>query len=62
MVTLHVERTIAAQPEQVFTWLADPANLIVAPMVVRTGWAKDSVAPGVGAVRTVIATGFWVRE
>jgi len=62
MVTIHVERTIAAPPEQVFAWLANPANLIVAPMVVRTGWAKDSAAPGVGAVRAVVATGMWFRE
>ena len=62
MVTLHVERTIAAPPEAVFAWLADPANLIVAPMVVRTGWAKDSAAPGVGAMRAVVATGMWFRE
>ena len=62
MVTLHVERTIAAPPGQVFAWLADPANLIVAPMVVRTGWAANSAAPGVGAVRAVIATGMWFRE
>jgi uncharacterized protein YndB with AHSA1/START domain len=62
MVTLHVERTIAAPPEQVFAWLADPANLIVAPMVLRTGWAKDSAAPGLGAIRDVVATGMWFRE
>jgi uncharacterized protein YndB with AHSA1/START domain len=62
MVTLHVERTIAAPPEQVFAWLADPANLIVAPLVLRAGWAKNSAAPGVGAVRAVIATGMWFRE
>jgi len=62
MVTLHVERTIAAPPDRVCAWLADPANLIVAPMVVRTGWAKDSAAPGIGAVREVIAIGMWFRE
>jgi uncharacterized protein YndB with AHSA1/START domain len=62
MVTLHVERTIAAPPEQVFAWLADPTNLIAAPLVVRTGWAKNSAAAGVGAVRAVIATGMWFRE
>jgi hypothetical protein len=27
MVQLHVERTIAASPERVFDWLADPTNL-----------------------------------
>lgn len=62
MVRLQVERTIAAPPAAVFAWLADPANLIVAPMVVRTGWAANSTAPGVGAVRAVIATGMWFRE
>ena len=62
MVTIQVERTIAAPPEHVFAWLADPANLIVAPMVVRTGWAKDSAAPGLGAIRDVVATGMWFRE
>jgi uncharacterized protein YndB with AHSA1/START domain len=62
MVRLQVGRTIAAPPEAVFAWLADPANLIVAPMVVRTGWAANSSAPGVGAVRAVIATGMWFRE
>jgi uncharacterized protein YndB with AHSA1/START domain len=62
MVRLQVGRTIAAPPEAVFAWLADPANLIVAPMVVRTGWAAHSAAPGVGAVRAVIATGMWFRE
>jgi hypothetical protein len=29
MVQLHVERTIAASPERVFEWLADPASLKV---------------------------------
>ena len=62
MVTIQVERTIAAAPERVFAWLADPANLIVAPMVLRTGWAKESAAPGLGAIRDVVATGMWFRE
>ena len=62
MVTLHVERTIAAPPDRVFTWLADPANLIVAPMVLRSGWAKNSAPPGLGAVREVTGTGMWFRE
>ena len=62
MVSIQVGRTIAAPPERVFAWLADPANLIVAPMVLRTGWAKDSAAPGLGAIRDVVATGMWFRE
>ena len=31
MVQIHVERTIAAAPEQVFGWLADPANFTADP-------------------------------
>jgi uncharacterized protein YndB with AHSA1/START domain len=31
MVKIHVERTIGASPERVFSWLADPANLTAAP-------------------------------
>src|SRR5262245_44034946 len=42
MIQLHVERTIAASPEQVFDWLADPANLTASPMVLKAGWAKGS--------------------
>ena len=32
MVKIHVERTIGASPERVFSWLADPANLTAAPL------------------------------
>jgi hypothetical protein len=46
MVQLHVERTIAASPERVFGWLADPAHL-ASPLVLKAGWAKDSSGPGV---------------
>ena len=45
MVKIHVERTIAASPERVFSWLADPANLTAAPLVLSAGWAKKSPAP-----------------
>lgn len=62
MVTLHVERTIAAPPERVFDWLADPASLTAAPAVLRAGFVKDSSAPGAGAVREVIGLGAWFRE
>ena len=57
MVQLHVERTIAAPPERVFDWLADPANLIASPLVLKAGYAKGSSGPGVGAVREVTAVG-----
>jgi uncharacterized protein YndB with AHSA1/START domain len=62
MVQLHVERTIAASPERVFDWLADPANLTASPLVLKAGWAKGSSGPGVGARREVIGVGVWFRE
>ena len=62
MVQLHVERTIAASPERVFDWLADPANLTSSPLVLKAGWAKGSPGPGVGALREVTAVGMWLRE
>lgn len=61
MVKLHTGRTIAAPPEQVFDWLADPANLATAPLALRAGFAKGSPDPGVGAVREVIGVA-WFRE
>jgi hypothetical protein len=62
MVQLHVERTIAASPERVFEWLADPASLTAAPLILKASWAKGSSDPGVGALREVIAVGMWFRE
>jgi uncharacterized protein YndB with AHSA1/START domain len=62
MVQLHVERTIAASPELVFDWLADPANLSAAPLTLKAGYAKDSPKPGAGAVREVTGVGAWFRE
>ncbi len=62
MAQLHVERTIAAPPEPVFDWLADPAGLTAAPLVLRAGWVEGTSGPGTGAVREVIATGMWFRE
>ncbi|MFP1154405.1 polyketide cyclase [Mycobacterium sherrisii] len=62
MVTLHVEHTIAASPERVFDWLADPVNLATAPLIFKAAWRRDSPPPGVGAVREVIAAGAWLRE
>jgi uncharacterized protein YndB with AHSA1/START domain len=62
MVELHVERTIAAAPERVFDWLADPASLTAAPPVLQAGWAKRSSGPSVGALRQVIGLGTWFRE
>lgn len=62
MVTIHVERTIAAPPDRVFAWLADPANLATAPLLLRAGWAKGVSGPGVGALREAVATGMWFRE
>jgi len=62
MVKIHVERTIGASPERVFSWLADPANLTAAPLILRARWAKTSPDPGVGALREATATGMWLRE
>jgi uncharacterized protein YndB with AHSA1/START domain len=62
MVEIHVERTIAAPVEQVFDWLADPANLASAPLVLRAGYAKGSSGPGAGSVREVTGVGTWFRE
>jgi uncharacterized protein YndB with AHSA1/START domain len=62
MVEIHLERMIDAPAEQVFDWLADPANLATAPLALRGRWAKDSPGPGAGAVREVLAVGTWFRE
>ena len=62
MVQVHAERTIAASPERVFDWLADPANLTAAPLVIKAGWKKGSPGPGMGALREVTGVGTWFRE
>ncbi|OBK23208.1 polyketide cyclase [Mycobacterium asiaticum] len=62
MVEIHVQRTIAAPVEQVFDWLADPASLVRAPLVLKSSWAPDSPPLGPGAVRKVVGTGMWFRE
>lgn len=62
MVEIRLERTIAAPVEQVFDWLADPANLATAPLVLRGKWAKGTAGPSQGAVRQVIGIGTWFRE
>ena len=62
MVTIHLQRTIAAPPDRVFDWLADPAGLATIPLVRRAEWAPDSAPPGVGAVRVVTGYGIWFHE
>lgn len=62
MVELHVERTIAAPPQSVFDWRADPTNLTVAPLALKAGWTKGAPGPGVGARRWLIGVGMWIRE
>jgi uncharacterized protein YndB with AHSA1/START domain len=65
MVQIHVERTIAAAPERVFDWLADPANFtspVASPFGFGAGYVEGS-EPGVGAVREVTGLGHtWFRE
>src|SRR3977135_2888944 len=51
MVEFQVDRTIAASPERVFDWLADPANLTAAPVILKVRWVKGSSAPGEGGLR-----------
>lgn len=62
MPTIHLERVIAAPLEQVFDWMADPAGLATAPLVLRSRWAAGSSEPAVGAVRAVTGAGMWFRE
>lgn len=62
MVEIHLERTIPAPVEKVFDWLADPANLAAAPLVLKAGYAKGAAGPGAGAVREVVGLGTWFRE
>ncbi|OMC03234.1 polyketide cyclase [Mycobacterium sp. NS-7484] len=65
MVQLHVERTIAASPDRVFRWLADPANFTT-PLASSIGFTAGYVGgspPAVGAVREVNGFGnAWFRE
>jgi uncharacterized protein YndB with AHSA1/START domain len=62
MVEVRVEKTIEASPEDVFKWLADPANLTAAPLILRASWVKNTTQPGVRALREATATGMWLRE
>ncbi|MEZ0049631.1 uncharacterized protein YndB with AHSA1/START domain [Mycobacterium sp. MAA66] len=62
MVTIHIQREIAASPKRVFDWLADPAGLATIPLVLRARWAPGAWHAGVGAVRVVTGAGMWFRE
>ncbi len=62
MVDVHVQRTISAEPQRVFDWLADPAALTAAPLVLRAAWATRDTRVGVGALRKVLGTGMWFHE
>ena len=62
MVEIRLKRTIAAPVEEVFDWLADPANLVAAPLVLKSAYATDSSPPGAGAAREVICLGPRFRE
>jgi uncharacterized protein YndB with AHSA1/START domain len=61
MVQLHISRTVAAPPQRVFDWLADPASLKAVPLVFKSVWAEGAT-PGVGAVREVSGVGVWFHE
>ena len=62
VVEIHVERTIAAPPDRVFDWLADPAHLTAAPLILWAGFVEGSSGPGAGAVRDALCVGIWLRE
>ncbi len=62
VVQINLQRTIAAVPERVFDWLADPPNLAIAPLVLKADYANDSPGHGAGAVREVVGVGTWFRE
>lgn len=64
MVSLTVERTIAAPPEAVFDWLQDAENLRYGRVVLRVKRTRDGAgsAWGKGAQREVLAVGGWFRE
>lgn len=62
MIELRVERTIAAAPERVFDWLADPNGLTAAPLVLGARLAKGTPELKAGAVRIVTGTGMWFEE
>jgi uncharacterized protein YndB with AHSA1/START domain len=62
MVELYVERTIAAPPQAVFDWLADPVNLTAAPLALRAGFVKGTSAAAAGARRWVVGAGMWFEE
>lgn len=64
MVSVHVERTIAAPPDVVFDWLADANNLKYGRVVLRVKRTRDGAgAPwGKGAQRDVLAVGGWFLE
>lgn len=62
MIELRVERTIAAAPERVFDWLADPKGLTSAPLVLGARLARSTPSLKAGAVRIVTGTGMWFEE
>ena len=62
MIELRLDRTIAATPERVFDWLADPKNLKAAPLVLAARLAKGTPELKAGAVRVVTGAGMWFEE
>ena len=64
MVTIIVERTIPAPPEDVFAWLVDSSNYTDAALCLREKRTRDGEgAPyGVGAIREIVGIGAWFRE
>ncbi|MGA7050851.1 MAG: SRPBCC family protein [Mycobacterium sp.] len=53
MVEIRVERTIAAPVQQVFDWVADPANFAAPPLALRVGYAKCLARAGAKLLESV---------
>ena len=64
MVSIHVERTIAGPPDEVFGWMTNSHNYTAAPLCLREKRTRDGRgAPyGVGAIREVLGLGAWFQE
>jgi uncharacterized protein YndB with AHSA1/START domain len=62
MVEFQVDRTIAAPPNRVFDWLAEPANLTAPPVILKVRRVKGSSGPREGALREPFGLGGWFRE
>ena len=62
MADIRVQRTIAAPPQIVFDYLADPTSLMAAPLALKAGFDSGTTKPAVGARRWLIGVAIWIRS